>query len=201
MKIAENTHLFTISISIGVYIAIYSIGITLLPDDFNALCLLSIVSLAVSSLIIVSKYPRILSFNFPVFSEIALALICSFVVRIIMNYWPLNIKYVKYFFAYDITGRFIYVVLLCILIPVVEEIYFRGLLFTIISERFGVTVGAILSVILFVLYHMTTNGILALILLSGICIWLVHRTGKIIPSILAHISYNAIWLIHGLMRS
>jgi membrane protease YdiL (CAAX protease family) len=112
---------------------------------------------------------------------------------------PLAEGYLNHFYSYELFGRIVYAIILCVIFPVVEEIYFRGLLLPVISLRFGVGNGAILSVIIFILYHMTSKGVLSLALLGGVSTWLVIRTKTIISSIAMHITFNSVWLIHGVI--
>lgn len=193
--------LAAISLSIITFGVIFIIGVLVLPEDENWNGLLWAGGLIVASKVIVSWFPGQLSFHNPSFKTIIIAIVAAFGIHAILWWQPLAEGYLNHFYTYELFGRIVYTIILCVIFPVVEEIYFRGLLLPVISLRFGVGNGAILSVIIFILYHMTSKGVLSLGLLGGISTWLVIRTKTIIPSIAMHITFNSIWLIHGVITA
>lgn len=82
-----------------------------------------------------------------------------------------------------------------IIAPIVEEILFRGVMFSAFSRRFGLVVGIIVSSGFFGLAHFSSTGIFEMAVLSffGV-IWalLYWRTGSIIPGIVLHGFDNAL---------
>jgi membrane protease YdiL (CAAX protease family) len=191
--------LSAISLSIFAFIVIFSIGVLVLPDDDNLISLVWAGGLIVASKVLVSWFPGQLLFRRPAVRVIIIAVLAAFGIHAIMWMMPLAEGYLNHYYSYKLFGRIIYVVILCALFPVVEEIYFRGLLFPVLSLRFGVRSGAVLSIIMFIIYHMTSNGVLSLALLGGVSTCLVMRTKTIIPSIAMHMTFNSIWLLHGVM--
>ncbi len=191
--------LFAIVLSIITLVFIFVVGVLSLPDDDNTISLLWAGGLIVASKVITSWFPGKVSLRKPSFKSITVAVVAAFVIHVIMWWRPLAEGYLNHYYSYELFGRLVYVIILCIIFPITEEVYFRGLLFSVISLRFGIRNGAILSVILFIIYHTTSKGVLSLALLGGVSTWLAIRTDTLIPSIVMHITYNSLWLIQGIM--
>jgi membrane protease YdiL (CAAX protease family) len=86
-----------------------------------------------------------------------------------------------------------------LLVPVAEEVLFRGLLLRAVRKRWNRTAGAVVSGILFTLVHVQGNGVAEdLVLLGSIAVytvvltWLVLRTDRLGPAIVAHAVVNSI---------
>ncbi|MEZ5143882.1 MAG: type II CAAX endopeptidase family protein [Acidimicrobiales bacterium] len=82
------------------------------------------------------------------------------------------------------------VVVVGIAAPLVEELYFRGLTMPVIERRWGATVGVIGSSLYFAGTHFQTLQFPALLVFGVILAWLVHRTGRLGPAIVAHLAFN-----------
>jgi membrane protease YdiL (CAAX protease family) len=87
-----------------------------------------------------------------------------------------------------------YGVLICIAAPVVEEVFFRGFMFTIFRRRLGVAWGSLLVGVVFGIGHAPAPAI-SLVALGafgvGLCL-LYWRTQSIIPGMALHALNNAI---------
>lgn len=193
--------LFAISLSIIAYVVIFFIGALILPSGDNIASFLGVICIAVASKILISEFPEVLSFHKPSIQTITFAVVIALGTYAILSWRPLTEGIISEYYSYKTFGRMFYAILSSLIYPVAEEIYFRGLLFPILSLRFGIKTGAISSVFLFMLSHLTTDGLLSLALLGGVCTWLVIRTKTIIPSIVAHITFNTVWLIHALLTT
>jgi uncharacterized protein len=87
-----------------------------------------------------------------------------------------------------------------VLAPVAEETVFRGILFQGLRARTGFWVAALLSAALFTLAHLGEGGgwLATVVIASGILplgvvfAALVERRGSLLPSVVAHATYNAI---------
>ena len=88
-----------------------------------------------------------------------------------------------------------YVALTCLMAPIAEELFFRGLLFPVLSARVGVAGGVIGTGAAFALVHAIGSPVEALIVLfvlgSGLCL-LYLRTGSLLPCIGLHALNNSI---------
>jgi len=90
--------------------------------------------------------------------------------------------------------------------PLSEEVLFRGYAFnairgTLRSERGGLLLAYLLSTLLFTLPHAleVTQGTVALLIplfLIGLALaWLMHRTGSLLPCVIAHAVNNSVGLL------
>jgi membrane protease YdiL (CAAX protease family) len=88
-----------------------------------------------------------------------------------------------------------YIVVTCLMAPIAEEVFFRGLLFPVLGSRLGMTGGVVATGGLFALVHAVGSPAQALIVLfvlgSGLCVLYV-RTGSLLPCIGLHALNNAI---------
>jgi len=88
-----------------------------------------------------------------------------------------------------------YIALTCVMAPLAEELFFRGLLFPVLRSRFGVVWGVLVTGALFSLVHAVGSPAEALVVLfvlgAGLCL-LYLRTGSLLPCIGLHALNNAI---------
>lgn len=82
-----------------------------------------------------------------------------------------------------------------ILAPVTEELYFRGFLFPLLKERYGLKKGIFGSSLIFSLLHLDPIRFLPLTL-GGIGLaYLYERTGNVFTTIVAHATWNTIMIL------
>lgn len=79
-----------------------------------------------------------------------------------------------------------------VLAPLAEEITFRGLLFRWLDERYGFTIGIVVSAFAFSILHGIPGLIPAIMVLGAVLAWTYARTGSIWVPIIVHGTYNAI---------
>lgn len=83
------------------------------------------------------------------------------------------------------------------LAPVIEELLFRGALWSILQENKGTATAVIVTTVYFVFLHLTLNNAFSAILI-GICgSMFILFTGSIIPSIVIHLLNNLLVTILG----
>ena len=75
--------------------------------------------------------------------------------------------------------------------PLVEELFFRGLLLRSLARRFGPVVATLGSAVAFGLAHFELLQLAALILFGLVLALLAERTGRLGPGIVAHATFNA----------
>jgi membrane protease YdiL (CAAX protease family) len=90
--------------------------------------------------------------------------------------------------AFGVTVLFLFLVIGA---PVVEELFFRGLLLRSLHRRFGTTIAVIGSAVVFGLAHYELLQLPALILFGVVLAVLAERTGRLGPGIAAHAAFNA----------
>lgn len=89
--------------------------------------------------------------------------------------------------------NFLIMILLAgILVPLVEELAFRGLLQGWLRERIGAKGALALSSLIFALMHGIPALIPALLLVGGLLAWLYESSGSLWPSIAMHAAFNTI---------
>lgn len=87
--------------------------------------------------------------------------------------------------------------------PIIEELTFRGLLYSTLRTRLGVWPSALLSASLFALPHgYAALGSLSVLVSGVLWAWAYERTRSLVPGILAHFANNlmsTLWVV-GLLR-
>ncbi len=92
-------------------------------------------------------------------------------------------------------GQFVGVLLAgAVIAPVCEEIFFRGYVFTAVRQRSGVPAAFLVSSLLFALAHLNLQAFLPILLIGIVFAFVYHRTGSLVPSMIAHSMNNALAL-------
>ena len=94
--------------------------------------------------------------------------------------------------GFGITALFL---LLAVGAPVVEELFFRGLLLRSLRRRFGPVVAIAGSAVLFGLAHFELLQLPALIAFGVVLAVLAYRSGRLGPGIVAHATFNAVTVL------
>jgi uncharacterized protein len=100
-------------------------------------------------------------------------------------------------------GAIMLVILACVVAPITEEFFFRGVLFRTVRDRHGFWAAALLSAIPFGLSHFVPAPSLIDSLLlqltmvaTGIGLaWVYERRGTIVSSMAAHMAFNVIGVV------
>lgn len=79
--------------------------------------------------------------------------------------------------------------------PILEEILFRKILFTLLDERFGFMIAAILSATAFSLIHQDYTHFLVYFAMGFVFAYLYARTQRILVPILVHMALNGITVL------
>lgn len=106
-------------------------------------------------------------------------------------------------------GAVLLIVVLCVLTPIAEEIFFRGLLFRSLHRVAGLAVSVTLAGVVFGLVHFDPAPVPAVVVTmqlgllglfgAALCL-LVHRTGRLAASIVAHAAFNAVTVVTLLLQ-
>ncbi len=78
-----------------------------------------------------------------------------------------------------------------VLAPIAEEIYFRGFVFRAYLEQKGPAQAYLFSSVLFALVHLNLPAVLPIFVVGLLLAALYHRTGSVLPGIIAHACNNA----------
>ncbi|MBI4707643.1 MAG: TatD family hydrolase [Candidatus Omnitrophica bacterium] len=96
------------------------------------------------------------------------------------------------------------IIFVVLIAPIVEEILFRGFVYTAIKNKFGRRTAYLLSTILFAGLHANLVGFLPIAVLGILLAYLYEHTGSLIPSITVHVTHNSlialfVFLVRGIM--
>ena len=94
--------------------------------------------------------------------------------------------------------------LICLAGPLIEEVFFRGVLYPALRRRWGVRWGLVVSSGCFAALHTNLVGLLPIWLLGGVLAYLYETTGSLLPSIALHVVHNSVmmtvmWLTRSLL--
>ncbi|MEP7187642.1 MAG: type II CAAX endopeptidase family protein [Roseiflexaceae bacterium] len=106
----------------------------------------------------------------------------------------------------DTFGQLLFLVGGGLLAPIGEEALFRGYVFnairvTFVSKRWGIALAYLASSLLFASIHIfgVTQGAVALLVpiffIALVLAWGMHRTGSLLPGIVAHALFNSVQLV------
>lgn len=76
--------------------------------------------------------------------------------------------------------------------PLGEEMFFRGFLFNVLKQRWGVGAGVVVSGLLFAAVHTYALGLIPVFLLGMALAWVYHNSGSLWTSILIHATNNTL---------
>lgn len=191
-----------ISKSMLVFILIFLLGATIIPLDNDIKTkFVFFVAISTATVVLFLQFPGVLHLRKMSLSIAVTAIMAGAALPALSLFVPLNSRYLENFTSLTFPQQVAYVVFSWALFPVVEEIYFRGLVFPIGASRMGDVAGAVLSVTLFVLYHLRTTGLSGLAVQGAIYTWLRYRNDNVSPSILAHSIHNCTLLVIANLRA
>ncbi len=76
--------------------------------------------------------------------------------------------------------------------PIVEEIFYRGVVQRALVDRFGPVVGIGIASLLFGAVHFSWVNLLPLTIVGAGFGWLAYKYDRLLPAIVAHMTFNAI---------
>lgn len=96
-------------------------------------------------------------------------------------------------------GKVLAVVLAVVAAPLMEELFYRGVLYRSIRDRHGFWAGALISAVIFGAVHYVASPWQNAVLLQSVMVftgfafaWIYERGGTIVSSIAAHVVFNVI---------
>lgn len=87
---------------------------------------------------------------------------------------------------------FVNFISVAILAPIVEEVFFRGLIYTRLKAGMNIIVAAILSAIMFGVMHGEIIWILYAFVVGIMLVWVFETTNSLLPCIVIHIANNSL---------
>lgn len=104
-----------------------------------------------------------------------------------MNYLPL--------FGNDTYSLPVAITSIIIMAPIVEEIFFRGYIFTDLYSKYGHKIASIIASLIFAALHMQFNVFIPLFILGLIITTIRYKSDSIWPAIFFHVINNSLALI------
>lgn len=84
------------------------------------------------------------------------------------------------------------VLLVVLLVPLAEELFFRGFVFRLLAERVSASFGYVVSACYFAVIHFNPSGLVVYFSYGMLLAWLAYRTGRLSSAIVAHVVINAV---------
>lgn len=195
-KLVISIIIYIVNCALAVFI-IFNIGLAHIVESKTFTGGISII-LVIPSILYLRKYYK------PTFAckiskgAIAITITVGIIASALFNY-PYKIisgehnkpVHYYYFVEQDQLGKFIYLLFLVVIAPVIEEIFDRYYLYNIIKDRYGVKFGVILSSIIFMALH---GKIDVGLFIAGVMFALVYEKTKVIwASMIVHGATNLLW--------
>ena len=79
-------------------------------------------------------------------------------------------------------------------VPFVEEVFFRGFVFSGLAVRYGILAGGVISAAVFSVAHLSLGSLLPVFVTGLLFAWLYHRTKSVWAPVSAHAGQNLIAL-------
>ena len=130
---------------------------------------------------------------------------CQFVIDVL--YYPFHFKKlnapVTHLFGAAHGATFVLLVIMTtVLAPIFEEWFFRGVIFRSLDEglvgvspRAATATAVVASAVLFALAHGEPLQFAGLALFGVVLALIIHRTRRLVPSVIAHVSFNAVAMV------
>ena len=99
--------------------------------------------------------------------------------------------FAKEFFLTLFAGNRLFVFLgICLLAPVMEELFFRGFLFRSLLQRYSPRKAVLISSLLFAVFHLNPWQAVVALAIGVLNAWLLLRTGGLIAGVVIHCTVN-----------
>lgn len=189
----------------------FGLGITVSLRMILSTFLVDITAVIVVLCFVAVKYRenlQALGLNFTYFFNNILSGITAYIfilpvlfIVLLMSIWVLNIvgytpppQPVFDIFIEETRSRVLLFLTLFISIfgPVVEEIFFRGFMYTAVKKHLGIIGAAFLSAAMFSILHTNVVGFLPIMTLGVLLAYLYETTGSLLASIAVHVIHNSI---------
>jgi uncharacterized protein len=80
--------------------------------------------------------------------------------------------------------------IICLVGPVIEELFFRGFVYTALRRKISAPVAILTSAVFFAWLHMTLIGFFPILMLGLLLAYLYEKSRTLVPSIIVHIVHN-----------
>ncbi len=123
---------------------------------------------------------------------LAVLFLCVIFIAKLLNYTPPPEPIYELIFKEERPHLLIVISAMIALIgPIIEEIFFRGFLYSALKKSLNVTAAMVITACIFSLLHTNVLGFVPIVALGIFLAYLREKTGSLIPSIAVHIMHNA----------
>ena len=92
----------------------------------------------------------------------------------------------------DGVGVVLLVLMVVVMAPLAEELFFRGLALRALEARMGPRTALVASAVLFGVTHLQLLQLPALVMIGLVCGWLAQRDGRLGRAVWAHVGFNLV---------
>ena len=97
--------------------------------------------------------------------------------------------------ALSSTDLWLLMILIAVVAPLAEELFFRGMLYPLLRQRWSLWPSILINGLLFSLIHVLPPLLPGLFLVGTVLAWVREKSGSVIPGILLHALQNGIVLL------
>lgn len=124
---------------------------------------------------------------------LGLILVAVIIIAAVFNYQPPRQVLFKLFLEEKRPWFLVYSSLMVVILgPVVEEIFFRGFTYNAFKHRWGVHKAMLLTAVIFAALHTNLIGFLPILALGLLLVYVYEKTGALICPITIHIVHNSL---------
>lgn len=181
---------------------VYSLLSVIMPDDYIYFDIAIAIIYTSGIIYLYNKNPIILDTDFFKPSFIKYTIIGVIVITALYLQYYFRIKHdvapevFTSLYNYNAFGKTSYLIISCIIIPANEEILFRRYYYNILKKRYGVLLGAIISIALFAGAHGFQSINIFNILLQGVIYtYIYEKSASIWSSFIVHSFNNSMWFL------
>lgn len=98
-------------------------------------------------------------------------------------------------FGTGTAGFILAIIVVAVIAPVVEELFFRGFLYTALRKRWGIVAAVILSSVIFSFFHFNVFNFIPIVIIGVALAYLYEITGSLGPPIMLHALNNLLSVI------
>jgi membrane protease YdiL (CAAX protease family) len=143
------------------------------------------------SLFHVEKANKIVQYSF-------VGLLVSVIINASLLRGPFNVsEEYDFLLTSNISTKLSYLLIACLVAPIIEEIFFRGLIYRILKHRYDIVTATVVGAGIFVLAHAFggyDGNALFVVALSGLLfIYVYEKSGSLLTSMITHSLYNSVW--------
>jgi len=150
-----------------------------------------------------NKYPLMLSSTINS-KRIAKYIFIGALICLVVNFphkiWTGNLKSIPteyiFFTDYSLFEKGLFLLMLCLIGPLTEEILFRGFFYRIVKNRYDIFWGVLISTAIYTVFHgLEMKNLIYIAIPSLIYTYVYEKSGSIWASILVHSLNNTLWFV------